>query len=180
MTINYDRYSNNLVEIDDKFYNFSKSENGIFLVAWRDSDEELDTGFGGCRKKGHGRIMLIKDNYKIYDSLFCERPIKAKVTNKGTVILLDAMFGNGRKGEIYVIDAVGNIKTKHRVRKNLNTDIFSFGITEDEKFAWFSTYLYSGYIIDLSSGEIVKKGNSILNLSGVYVNDDKKVCAIKF
>ncbi|MBN2895018.1 MAG: hypothetical protein JXK05_03880 [Campylobacterales bacterium] len=166
-----------MVEIDNKLYQYSKSNNNQYMVAWRDDDEESLSGRGGSRSRGHGRIILIRNEHKVYDSLSFERPKRAKVTNNGMVIILDLLFGACCKGQVSIVNSEGEIVFSHRVRKSLNTDNFSYGISTDEKYAWFSTYLYSGYIVDLPSRTIVRRGNNILNLSGVYIDEANKVQA---
>lgn len=116
--------STGFVSIDElEFYGISSlSENNQFLVACQD------------RNSTSGRAILFDQGKLVWDKEF-ERPKDAVVSNEGYVLLNDWLFGEGLKGDFYLINPSGRILVKESFRANLDKPYFS----DDYKIAWLTT-----------------------------------------
>lgn len=181
MIIKFPDYVKNMVEVDGKLYNYSKSDNGQYLIVWRDIDEELNSGRGGPRKKGHGKIILFYNDQKIYETLDFERPRRAFVTNDGIVAIIDILFGDRLRGDFVILDKFGYILVKYRAKANIVYDKDTFGLTEDGKHGWFSTAQSSnsdsnkGFIFDIINNKVIKRSSLIWRLKGLCISPNGEI-----
>ncbi|MCF8011244.1 MAG: tetratricopeptide repeat protein [Clostridiales bacterium] len=126
----YEIASNNFLRIKkiDFYGEFSKSLNGKYIIAWSDFDKK--NGRGGFRNSGNGPFLLLEKGKIRYQSEV-QRPNDGKVSNIGTFIFNDWLFGNKLSGKFYAFDKDGNVLIEHLFKANL----FNNGISEDGQFA---------------------------------------------
>ena len=120
----------NFICIDElHFYGeFHRSQNGRFILAWSDYDPK--SGAGGYRKKGYGRYILF-DGDEIILKGKLGRPNDGKVSNNGTFILNDWMFGGGLKSVFYAFD----VKGKQLIQHVCNANLLNNGLSNDGQYA---------------------------------------------
>lgn len=123
---------------DNNFYGpYNRSENKKYTVGCDDSDYKADFGEtkrGGFRKDGMGRAILLEKEKVIWSKEF-ERPHDAEVSDKGYVALNDWLFGEGLKGNFFILNPDGNILIEDKLSANLQ----DLGITSDSRLAWTTT-----------------------------------------
>ena len=108
----------------DFFGQYSRSPNGKWLIAWRDSN---DAGtHGGHRESGPGRFYLFHGE-KLAAQGRAERPQDAKVGNDGTFVLNDWRFGSGLNGTFLAYRNDGTLILKRDFAANLLNN----GIADD-------------------------------------------------
>jgi len=124
------RYDNDFVTIPelDFFGQYSRSENGVYAIAWCDAD--LSSGAGGHRAKGRGPFVLLRGE-EIITSGSLQRPNDGKVANNGVFIFNDWMFGEGLKGTFCAFSPNGAEILSHRFKANL----YNNGLSKDGEFA---------------------------------------------
>lgn len=116
------------VEEIDFFGQFSTSRSGKFLIAWSDADS---TGSrGGYRDSGHGRFLLAKDEVVIAQGK-AERPNDGRVSDVGTFVFNDWMFGDGLRGTFLAFSETATPLISHSFSANL----YNNGISEDGRYA---------------------------------------------
>lgn len=113
------------------FGKYSKSQNGLYTIAWSDFDKK--SGIGGFRTSGEGTYLIAKRNEILHiDKL--QRPNDCKISDNGNYIINDWLFGDGLKGIFYAFDQSGITLIKHRFSANLyNNGISSngnFGVSQ--------------------------------------------------
>ncbi len=108
---------------------YSRSQNGRYLLAWRDAD---DAGTrGGARQSGHGHYILIEDDAIVAEG-GVERPNDGKVANNGVFILNDWLFFSERlEGVFLAFQKDGAPILSRRFEANL----FNNGLSEDGRLA---------------------------------------------
>jgi hypothetical protein len=117
-----------LIKSINFFGSYSESPNGKYIVTCQDSDHSR--GVGGYRTKGNGRFALVE----LSNILFlkeCQRPNDGKVSNNGTVIISDWLFGDELGSTLLVYDITGQRILEHRFTANA----FNNGISPDGQFA---------------------------------------------
>jgi tetratricopeptide (TPR) repeat protein len=107
---------------------YSKSQNGLFTIAWSDFDKV--SGIGGFRMTGEGTYLIAKKNEVLHIGKM-QRPNECKISNNGNFIVNDWLFGEGLKGIFYAFDYSGSLLIKKRFSANL----YNNGIAEDGNFA---------------------------------------------
>ncbi len=112
----------------DFFGVFTISQNGKYILAWRDSSPS--DGIGGARDKGMGAYVLLENNNVVLIGEM-ERPNDGHVTDNGTFVLNDWMFGGELQGTFYAIDRQGNLL----IKKVLKANLYNNGISSDGDFA---------------------------------------------
>lgn len=124
------------VEItDNDFFGQSvRSQDGQFLVAWSDSDDENDSGQSGCREKGKGRVFLAHKDRVLWHQ-WLERPNEGCVSNNGTVAINDWLFGDKLAGVFCVFSPQGDSLISEPFQANLDT----CGLIADGALAWCAT-----------------------------------------
>jgi hypothetical protein len=127
MSIKYDDDFVTIPQLD--FYGpYSRSENGVFTLAWCDADPA--SGHAGNRTEGRGPFVLLRDD-KIVISGSIERPHDGKVANNGIFILNDVMFRRELNGTFYAFSPDGTEILSHRFEANLHNN----GLSKDGEFA---------------------------------------------
>ena len=122
----------NSVEIEqlDFYGQFSRSPNGRFMLAWKESWNHPFTG-----KHNLGPYFLLDGNRAIVTGRM-ERPNDGKVSNSGNFILNDWMiYSEQLKGTFNAFATTGEIL----VSKELKAHLSSNGISEDGRFAFCDT-----------------------------------------
>lgn len=138
----------------DIFGPYSESENGEYLLVRRDADEK--SGRGGYRTSGNGRFTLLKDSQIIYHGE-CERPTEGAVSNSGTFIIADSLFGDSLKSKLYVFAPSGELLMSHL----FSAKIFSVFLSPDGEHGMAQLANSSSsdasklYIFDIESGRPV-------------------------
>lgn len=110
------------------FGNYSKSQNGLFTIAWSDFDKA--SGIGGFRTSGEGTYLIAKEDEVLHIGKL-QRPNDGQISDNGNCIINDWLFGEGLKGIFYALDCSGKVLIKHRFSANL----YNNGISENGRFA---------------------------------------------
>lgn len=120
---------------------YAVSPNYEWTIAWSDSDSI--TGKGGYRESGKGSFALIHNGKPCVVGKM-ERPSLAKVTNNGTFLVNDILFGDNLASVLSIYDNCGNVIISH----HFSAKMFSTGISACGLYAacqlCFSDYEDSG------------------------------------
>lgn len=169
---NFDCYSKNdnliedLLNQYDFFGNYKKSNNGIFLVAFRDSYFEDD-------KLIKGEILLFENSKLLFRKTYA-RPNDALVSNDGIVIFCDWLESDELVGDFIVLDKNGNIIFKRHVLANLGI----CAINSDSTITLFETYLSESkdsnkiFVVDLIKKEIISSFEKEYSFKEIYFDLD--------
>lgn len=155
------------------FGSYSKSRNGLFTIAWSDSDKV--NGIGGFRTSGEGTYLIAKNNEVVHTGKL-QRPKDGKISNSGNFIINDWLFGEELKGTFYAFDNSDNLLIKHRFSANL----YNNGISENGNFAIIQTCNSNsedGNILcffDLENKSLIWKIHPIIGWASSYHFDCKK------
>ena len=124
------RYDDTFVHIrSENFYGqYSRSRNGEYTVAWRDSAPDGRTG--GFRYSGEGDYILLRAG-RVLSRGRLQRPNDERVADNGAFVLNDWMFGDGLKGTFCAFDQSGELILEKRFKANLEKS----GISRDGSFA---------------------------------------------
>lgn len=109
------------------------SENVQFSLAL--SDASPDGMSVGARNKGDGQFVLLREG-KIIAKGNLQRPNDGKVSNQGSFIINDWMFGGENQGTFYAYDDSGNVLVSHKFKANLGPN----AISADGKYAVCQTF----------------------------------------
>lgn len=112
----------------DFFGPYSESSDGKYLIACQDCDPSRSVG--GYRTDGNGRFILVESG-KVLFSKECQRPNDGIVSNNGTVIVCDWLFGDDLGSKLLAYDVDGQQILEHRFSANA----YSNGISADGQFA---------------------------------------------
>jgi len=112
----------------DFFGPYSESLDGKYLIACQDSDPSR--GIGGYRTEGKGHFVLVESG-KVLFSKECQRPNDGRVSNNGTVIVCDWLFGDqiGSKLLAYNVDG------QQILERRFTANAYNNGISADGQFA---------------------------------------------
>jgi hypothetical protein len=114
------------------FCEYSKSENGQYILAFCDGDPFKH--IGGHRSEGKGFYFLI-DNLVLTVMGQVERPNDGKVADNGWFIINDWLFTDNLESVAYCFDERGNIILQEKLKANLLTN----AISKNGEFALFQT-----------------------------------------
>jgi len=114
------------------FCEYSKSENGQYILAFCDGDPFKH--IGGHRTEGKGFYFLI-DNLILTVMGQVERPNDGKVADNGWFIINDWLFTDNLESVAYCFDKRGNIILQEKLKANLLTN----AISKNGEFALFQT-----------------------------------------
>ncbi len=122
--------ANEWLEVEGELYlNKCVSANGMHLLAWKDSHDEI--GRQGQRRTIAGRYLLRRNNKVILHEKMT-RPSLGKVANNGAFVLVDLMgHGGGLRGKLKVFDSGGAVQFEHL----FSAIPFSTGLSDDGAFA---------------------------------------------
>jgi hypothetical protein len=130
LSFEIDEYSHGLVSIDalDFIGHMSSAPGGRFKLIW--ADRHPASGTGGSREAGHGYWALLGPTGIIVDGQL-ERPQEGKVSDTGTVILNDWLFGNELQSRFTAFRPDGTPIISHYLTAN----VMNNAISEDGRFA---------------------------------------------
>jgi DNA-directed RNA polymerase subunit RPC12/RpoP/tetratricopeptide (TPR) repeat protein len=119
---------------------FSRSPDGRYLLAWRES--------------GPGAFLLLEERCIICRGKL-QRPHDGKVADNGNFVLNDWMLGEGLKGTFYAFDCNGEVLIRKRFQANLSSN----GISDDGRFCACQTCTPDSflYLFDLTQKILLKK-----------------------
>ncbi len=159
----------------DFFGTFRESPNGVFLVAWQDSDRK--EGVGGFRTKGHGEFVLAKDG-KVLLTGKAERPNGGCVGDDGTFIIIDWLFGSGLGSKLLAFRKDGT----QILHQKFPLNALNIGLSGDGLIA--CVQLCAGdhpdsgclIVVDLGSNSILGKFISQTGSADYYeINSDDRI-----
>jgi hypothetical protein len=157
------------------FCEYSKSQNGQYILAFYDGDPFKHVG--GHRKEGKGVHFLICDNQLLVMGQV-ERPNDGKVANNGFFIINDWLFDDNTSSIAYGFNQKGEIIIKKRLKANLLTN----AISSSGHYAVFKTCDSnttdhdSLFLYDLTNGALVwKKKFGFQNPFRISINDEENI-----
>lgn len=135
------------------FGQFSKSPDGRYLVCW--SDRSPDRKIGGHRYEGKGRWLLLRDDQLVAEGRL-ERPQEGVVSNDGTVLFSDWLFGNDLAGVLAAFSKQGT----QLLAKSFSANLADHALSMDGAYAVCQTLNSPGsddsckiVLIDVQAGE---------------------------
>lgn len=128
--IEIDEFSPSLVSIDalDFMGHMAAAPGGRFKLIWSDRDPE--TMRGGSREAGHGYWALLDGGHVTAEGRL-ERPQEGRVSDTGTFILHDWMFGNDLRSQFAAFRPDGDLIFSHEFVAN----VMNNGLSNDGRFA---------------------------------------------
>jgi hypothetical protein len=105
-------------------YHAARSPDGSYTIAWDDGGEVSGRYVGGFRESGLGCYLLAFRDQIILEGKL-ERPNDGKVSNAGTFILNDWLFGRGANGVFHVFSRDGKSILSHRFEVRLTGNAIS-------------------------------------------------------
>lgn len=128
--LSVNEFAERLLRIDELDFvgQFSRSPAGRYRLCW--SDRNPEGTIGGHRSSGHGRWVLLHDD-RFVASGPLERPQDGKVSDDGTFILNDWLFGDGLNGRFVAYRPNG----EEILSRDIAANLLDNGLSADGRLA---------------------------------------------
>src|SRR5208283_5203136 len=131
--------SDSIISIENPHFDgeYASSPDGRYIVIWADYNLEGMSGISGCRDRGMGGYLLIKD-MKVIKQGKLDRPNDGKIADNGNFILNDWLFKSPEQlcSTFYAFSSTGEIIIQHQVEANIRACDISY----DGRYAVCQTY----------------------------------------
>lgn len=153
----------------------AESQNRRFFLGWSDWDNSQE--IGGFRESGKGTFVLMENDSLLFEGKL-ERPNDGKVSDNGTFILNDWMFGEALHGTFYAFDRSGVPLINHL----FNANLLNSAISNDGKYAvcqCANSETEDGGVLaffDIEARKLLWKSQPVTGWADTYSFDVEKSC----